>query len=927
MNARLHCAWLLAAVLAACPLQGASTAAGLLVRSWQSEDGLPSNTVRAVAQAADGFIWVATAEGVVRFDGIRFSGFRGEPDALLAQRPPRALFALPGGDVWIASTRGGLLRWDGHRLHEVWEDADATVPVSRIVQVTQVVSDHGADALIERGDEVFRGESGGTPRPLEMTSDIAAMLRAAAEEQAQRNSTTPGGAPLALRDRSDRTWTAVPTGGLAVSQSGGPGEPVPLPGFGSGSRLTALLEDREGNLWAASGGKGLFQIRSRRVEVLSVAEGLSDRTAFALLEDQSGALWVGNKNGGIDRIAGGRTTHFEVGEGGANRPIAALCESRDGTLWAAARNGSVFRWQDGAFRLATTSAMPVTKVLAIVEDGAGRLWLGGRQGLAVWAGGALTRYGAEQGIPTQHVTALAIDAAGAVWAGTGDGSVFRGNGAQFERVGEPGALGRRAVSSLLPDAEGGVWITTLGAGLFRWKDGRFARFSDGEGLTEARLTTVLDDGAGHLWIGSLTGIFRVAKSELEEIASGGRKAADWLQLDRTDGLHSRECTGSFQPASWRARDGTLWFPTVDGIAAVHPGTLQLDTVAPPVAIEAARANGRLAEHGSAALRVGPGRSRLEFHYTALSFAAPEKVRFRVLLDGLRGSGWREAGGQRTAAFEAVPPGRYHFRVRASNGDGVWNETGASLAVEVLPHFWETAWFRTAVVALAAVLAATVGWSIARARMRGRLMRLELQTSREKERARIAQDLHDDLGASLTEISMLAHLAEEEETRGRDPLKEIAAKAHGLVGALDEIVWALNPRHDTLASLADYLAAFAAEFLDAAGIALRLDMPRELPALPLDAEQRHGLFLAVREALNNAVKHSSASEVRLRVSIDAGELKLKVEDNGRGLSAAASELSEGLRSMRERMTRIGGACHIASDAAGTSVCFSLPQAKP
>ena len=179
MNARLYCAWFLAAMFAACPLHGASTAAGLLVRSWQSEDGLPSNTVRAVAQAADGFIWVATAEGVVRFDGIRFSGFRKEPDALLAQRPPRALFALPGGDVWIASTRGGLLRWDGRRLHEVWEDADATVPVSRIVQVTQVVSDRGADALIERGDEVFRTESGGTPRLLEKTPDIAAMLRAA----------------------------------------------------------------------------------------------------------------------------------------------------------------------------------------------------------------------------------------------------------------------------------------------------------------------------------------------------------------------------------------------------------------------------------------------------------------------------------------------------------------------------------------------------------------------------------------------------------------------------------------------------------------------------------------------------------------------------------------------------------------------------
>lgn len=206
------------------------------------------------------------------------------------------------------------------------------------------------------------------------------------------------------------------------------------------------------------------------------------------------------------------------------------------------------------------------------------------------------------------------------------------------------------------------------------------------------------------------------------------------------------------------------------------------------------------------------------------------------------------------------------------------------------------------------------------------MRLELQTSREKERSRIAQDLHDDLGASLTEISMLAQLATEEDSRGREPLHEIAGKAHHLVRALDEIVWAVNPRHDTLASLVDYLAAFAREFLDAAGIALRRDIPAEIPALSLDAETRHSLFLAMREALNNVVKHSGATEVKLHASISDDALRLSVQDNGRGLAAPRSEFSEGLDNMVERLSKIGGRCHIDSGAHGTCVAFTIPAGK-
>jgi signal transduction histidine kinase len=205
-------------------------------------------------------------------------------------------------------------------------------------------------------------------------------------------------------------------------------------------------------------------------------------------------------------------------------------------------------------------------------------------------------------------------------------------------------------------------------------------------------------------------------------------------------------------------------------------------------------------------------------------------------------------------------------------------------------------------------------------------RRRLRGKKNEQRARIAQDLHDDLGASLTEISLLANLAAEERTPAVSEdgtLSEVATKAQALVGALDEIVWAVNPRHDTLRSLAEYLAAFAGKFLGRAGITLRRDVPRDLPQVSLDAERRHNIFLAVREALNNAVKHSGGTEVWLRMQLESDVLKISVEDNGRGISTQPDELSEGLRGMRHRMQRIGGACQIESDSTGTRVLLSLP----
>ena len=900
----------------------AANAASFSARSWQSEDGLPSNVVRGIAQARDGYLWVGTAEGLARFDGQRFSGFTGERDARLARLPTRTLYALGNGEVWITTTNGVLLRgWQSHLQEVTLPPAGAASPKS----VSQVLMGDRGEVLVVRGPEdVYRVVDGKVSRVAEPTTTVKRLLQQDAAAEPERGNPVSGDPVLRLRRARGGFWESKPGAGLTHTDAEGRVEPVvvqsELP-----SEIRAMTEDREGNLWLAAGTQGLWQLRPSRVEMLTTADGLSDRAAVLVMEDRTGALWAAPQAGGLDRLVlaiNSPARHYEFSSSGPRRPASAFLETRAGVLWSAARDGQVHMVKEGVFSPAFPDDRRASKVMAMVEDQQGRIWLGGRNGLSVLDGAELQSV--ELGA-TETITAL-VRTSGAVWAGTESGRVFPAEKESGEPAPPADAFAQQPISALLPDSDGSFWVGTMGGGLFHLHAGRVRPLGPMMSEVDPRITCVLDDHAGYLWIGTLGGICRADKAKLLGAPSAASDST--LVLDRSDGLLTRECTRGGQPAGWRGRDGTLYFSTGNGVACVHPERLSLNSVPPPVVIEEASAGGHTLASGAASVQAGPGRSRLVFRYTALSFTAPERVRFRTQLEGLDET-WRDAGRVRTMAYEAVPPGRYRFHVVAENGDGVWNETGATLGVEVLPHFWETRWFQLGIALLAGAFAVAIGALVTRARMQAHLARLEAQTSRAKERARIAQDLHDDLGASLTEISLLANLAAEErgpESATDGTLPEVAAKAQALVGALDEIVWAVNPRHDTLRSLAEYLAAFGGKFLGHAGITLRRDVPRELPEISLDTERRHSLFLAVREALNNAVKHSGASEIWLRLHLDGGRLEIVIEDNGRGFDPAAVGVGagDGLGNLRSRLEGIGGTCRIESQpGAGTKVMLSLP----
>ena len=888
----------------------------LITRLWQSEDGLPGNVVRSMVQAADGYLWIATAEGITRFDGVEFEPVEPDGELRRVRFAFRRLFAPADGSVWVATFQGGLFRVAGSRLEQVVE-----APSVRPPPVSQLVAAPSGEVHFMQGEQIWK-ISGNVAHPVaEPTDSLRQLFADDFQKQQDGGRSVIAETAPSLHSRAGNVWAADPQNRLAISDPDGGVTPVELPGI-SNFDFNELLEDREGNVWVATQLSGLARIRRGRVDVISTTQGLAERTVFALIEDSAGAWWIANRRGGVDRWTEQGVQHLDLVPTGYHRPASTIFEDREKRLWVASRGGSVFLLRDGAFEPQFARTQEPSKVRCIAQDESGLLWFGGDQGLASFDGTEVRRH--ELGDGT--VTVLSRGSGDTLFAGTSDGRIFRGKGGDFHRLGDSALLRHHWVSGILPIADDEVWISTLGGGLFLWDGNGWHRFATDDGMPDLRLTCILDDGRGHFWFGSLGGILRASRSELLARVTDRERPLHWLRFDRSDGLPTRECMGGYQPAGWEGSDGRLWFATSSGAVRLRPDLVEVNRVPPPVYLKGTRVNGRQSHDLDSRVDAGPGRSRLEFRFVGLSYSAPEKVTYRARLVGIDDA-WRELGTQRLASFEAVPPGRYTFEVVAVNGDGVWSREPARVPVHIRPHFWESAWFLFALTALTLACAAAAGWAIARSRMKRRIQALKIRHAREAERARIARDLHDDLGASLTEISILSALAAEgeDETTMRPALDQLSHKAKVVVGALDEIVWAVNPREDTLRSLVDYVAAFAREFLDTAGIPLRTDIPRHVPDLPLDATARHGIFLAAREALNNLVKHSKATQARLAVQLHRDdELLIRIEDNGRGFTQEWEAKGYGVANLRERMKSCGGDCSITSTPGeGVTVSLTLP----
>jgi signal transduction histidine kinase/ligand-binding sensor domain-containing protein len=961
------------------------------IHHWLREDGLPQNTVTAVLQTRDGYIWIGSYNGLSCFDGDHFTVFEAGSTPGLASSRVTSLFEDDKGVLWIGHEGGKLTRYQAGKF-----ESCPLTPARRRGNIIGIVSDGYGDIWLQNDEGRLSRERDGlvlTPEP----GVYGGICQLARNKQgtiwvgrngrisvldhdrltplpiADGNTNTSfigigaardGGLWLVttnqLREWKDGNWTkdrGVPPfqgapmlkllenrDGTLIGASSDHGFALVRPDrtVSKFSRATvftsdwviALCVDREGGVWVGTGGAGLALVRECNVQTLAPPDAWQGRAVLSVCADHEGALWVGTEGVGLYRFQNHIWTNFGYPSGVQNPYVWSIAEDNSGNLWAGTwnaglfvRHGQHFDPAPGLERIA--GAMP-----ALLPARAGGLWIGTADGLLRYnSSGKYSWLGRQEGSTNNDVRCIIETHDGTIWFGTTGEGLFRVQDGVLKSFRKADGLPTDFIQCLREDENGAIWVGTFGGGVCRIKGGHFATIGKAQGLADNVICDIEDDEHGHFWMSSYDGIIRVNKDALNQCADGLTNSLVCGTYGISDGMPTLECSCGLQPAGCKMADGRMLFATSRGLVIVDPLAVKNNPLPPPVVIEKLVIDGEEVAAGPDfvdRVNVPPGRHRVEIQYAGLSFAAPEKVRFHYRLTGLD-SDWIDAGTKRAAEYDYIPPGDYTFQVIACNNDGVWNEKGAALAFVMLPYFWQTAWFR--VMSLVALVLVTGGgaWYGTRRRMRAKLERIERQRALERERTRIAKDIHDDLGASLTRINLLSQTVRRDlihDQRSSRNLDQICTTARQLTRAMDEIVWAVDPQHDTLDSLASYLGKLIHELLADSDIRCRLDFPVHLPAWPVNAEVRHNLFLACKECLHNVLKHSGATEVQVSFTLAPEAFTVTIVDNGCGFELVTTEGQprshhNGLVNMRQRLQEINGRCEIQSQSGqGTKVTFFL-----
>jgi len=993
---------------------GSSALAQYHFDSWTADNGLPQNSIHSILQTHDGYLWLTTSDGLVRFDGVRFTVFNRSNTPGIRSNRFNSLYEGRDGTLWIGSEEAGLTRYRQGTFGSYPEQPGS----GKKNWVTGLTGDAAGHLWVLMNNQLMRWAEGGlVPAPENRLSHddwgifrinswpnragfwrlgqsaLTLFVRGYVSTWTPQNGLPSLGVEAVAEDERGTLWIATDAG-LAKIANGrvlkvdtaedclpnsemsfisGPAMklvcsnqrgtlsiirlgswqrdaelqlPPDLPRLPTRiwlKRMIAhrqeemlnqlvLYEDREGSLWIGTYSRGLYRARKKAITVVSREQGLRDRNVYPIYQDRAGAIWIGAWPGTLSRFQNGQITNYTKQDGLSGEEITALYQDHTGRLWVGAygENNGLRVLEHGRF-IIPSGLDHLGIVTVILEDRDGALWFGTENKLVRYTDGVLTAYTTKDGLAGDYVKVIIEDRAGNLWIGGSGGLTCWHNG-KFTAYTERDGLPSDSVRALYEDSDRVLWIGTYDGGLGRFKDGKFTRYTVREGLFNNGVFQILEDPRGNLWMSSNRGIYRVNKQELNEFAGGRRSAITSVAYGKSDGMLNAECNGGCWPAGIKARDSKLWFPTQDGAAVVDPGAVATNSQPPPVVIESCLVD-RAPVRVDRPVRIEPGQNNFEIQYAALSFINPEQMKFRYELEGLDRD-WVDAGTRRTAYYSHVPPGHYDFKVMAANSDGIWNLKGQTLSFVIIPPFYRTWWFITLAV-LAVSSAVSLAWQyrasqLKRAHTTQEAFSRQLIDSQEQERKRIAAELHDSLGQQLLIIKNWASLAVASLTNHdavKEPLDEISSTAAHAIEEVRGIAYNLRPYQLERLGLTIALQDLVNQVAASSSIRFSAQVDRVDGVFPKDADL--SIYRMVQEALNNTIRHSGATEVRVIVSRRAGTVDVTIQDNGRGFvrpsdgSSGSKRSGFGLVGIAERARMLGGEAAVqSSPGQGCTIHISL-----
>lgn len=949
-------------------------------KAWQTEDGLPQNSVLTLTQTRDGFLWMGTQGGLVRFDGAAFTVFDTQ-NSVLGSNDVTGLAEDTNGRLWVATYGSGLSFYDHGRLTRYEHNtslSDSTVRTIFLDKTNTIWAGtrngginhlQGGSVSIETAASGLAGDSvravtTDSDGNLWIGTDTGLSLYKKGKIQ---NFTTRDGLPndsirCLFSDRQGTLWIGTENGlaarkantfitltekqGLAnnyvrailqdrdgniwfgtdgglTRYANGALQSV-AEGFLTHTSVTALYEDREGTLWVGTDGGGLNQLRNVSFSNYGIATS-REFTVFSVYQDPDGSIWTGTRNNGLLHFTSTGIQTYTTENGLTTNTVFALLRDRNGTLWIGTRGNGINLLRNNKIEtFPGGEALSRATIRDIAQDRNGNIWIGTSNGLYRYQNGHIVEYTKKDGLSHNFIYSILEDRLGQVWFGTWSGVTRYADG-KFTALTSRNGFTDANIWCIHEDSKGALWFGTYGSGILRMQNGHVTNYNRRDGLPEETLLGLVEDDFGNLWMSSYHGIFRASILDMEALAAGKRKDIWWESFDSSDGMSSTECIGGVQPSAWKARDGRLFFPTGKGLTTIDPSRIQRNLIPPALQIERLIYDRShildLAQIGQD-LRLPPGDGDLEIQYAALSFVEPRKNRFQYKLEGLD-KDWVDASTRRVAYYTKVPPGEYTFRVRGCNNNRVWNEKGAAFHFMIRPHFYQTSWFYA--LCLVALVATILGIH----RIRVRQIQSKFAAVLE-ERNRISREIHDTLTQDFTGVVLQLEAAEMSLPERAEEIRDCIDRARELartgLAESRRFVKGLRAaelqRHDLEAGLMQIALRTERD----SGIRTNMEVTGKKRALPADMEEN--ILRIAREAVTNSVKHSSPHNIRLRLDYKRRQVELEISDDGVGFDPAgvygSTGESFGLTSMKERAALIHAELWIDSaPGAGTKVVLNAP----